>query len=259
VAVQRSIGGNTDIWLIELGRGVAIRFTSDPGPDIAPIWSPDGDRIVFSSLGKGGVFDLYQKLVTGTASQEVLTTAQSKQATDWSRDGRFLLYRSNDPKMDWDLWALPIDGDRQPFPVVRTKFEERDGQLSPDGKWIAYQSNESGRFEIYVQPFPGPGAKSRISSDGGAQVRWRHDGKELFYIALDGQFVSVPFGGASNGQTVETGSPFPLFPARVGGVQDISLQEYIVSPDGQRFLVDTALEEAASPITVVLNWKPVAK
>jgi serine/threonine protein kinase len=254
-AVQRSIGGETDIWLIELGRGRAIRFTSDPGPEIAPIWSPDGERIVFSSLGKAGVFDLYQKAVTGTGGQELLATAQPKQATDWSRDGRFLLYRSSDPTMDWDIWALRIDGDRQPFPVVRTKYEERDAQFSPDGKWIAYQSNESGRFEIYVQPFPGPGEKSPVSSNGGAQVRWRRDGKELFYIALDGRLVAVPF--ASTSEVVETGSPTPLFPAHVGAVQDISLPNYIVSPDGQRFLIDTVKEESASPITVVLNWRGV--
>jgi eukaryotic-like serine/threonine-protein kinase len=259
LAVQRRTGENTDIWLIDLARGVAERFTSDPPPDIAPIWSPNGDRIVFSSL-KSAVFNLYEKLVTGAASQELLRTEQSKQATDWSRDGRFLLYRSYDPKMDWDIWALPlVAGDRKPFPVVRTRFEERDGQFSPDGKWIAYQSNESGRFEIYVQPFPGPGARSLISNNGGAQVRWRRDGKELFYVALNGRLVAVPFSAAANGQAAETGSPIPLFSAHVGAVQDVSLQEYIVSPDGQRFLIDTALEETPSPITVILNWKPPAK
>ena len=259
VAVQRSTGGNTDIWFIELERGAAVRFTSEPGPDIAPIWSPKGDRIVFSALGKTGVFDLFQRPIIGSAGEELLSTAQSKQATDWSRDGRFLLYRSNDPQTDWDIWAMPLDGDRHPFPVVRTKFEERDGQFSPDGKWIAYQSNESGRFEIYVQPFPGPGAKLRASINGGVQVRWRSDGKELFYITLEGRLVAVPFSVPSGGQAAETGAPTPLFPARVGAIQDVWLPEYIVSPDGGRFLMDTALEEMPSPINVILNWKPVSK
>jgi WD40-like Beta Propeller Repeat len=258
LAEQRTISGNTDIWLLDLFRGVATRFTSDPQPDIAPIWSPHGDRIVYSSLGKEG-FDLYQKSVTGTASEKLLETPQSKQATDWSSDRRFLLYRSLDPKSDWDIWALPFDGDRKPFPVVRTNFEERDGQFSPDGKWIAYQSNESGRFEIYVQPFPGPGVRSLVSTNGGAQVRWRHDGKELFYIALDGRLMAVPFKLASNGQAVESGAPVPLFTAGVGAVQDIAPPHYVVSSDGQRFLVDTVVEEAASPITVLLNWKPQSK
>jgi Tol biopolymer transport system component len=188
-----------------------------------------------------------------------LATDLSKQATDWSRDGHFLLYRSNDPKTDWDIWALPLDGDRQPIPVVRTKFEERDGQFSPDGKWIAYQSNESGQFEIYVQPFPGPGQKSRLSTNGGAQVRWRRDGKELFYSNLDGWLVSVPFSIASGSQVAENPPPVRLCPARVGAIQDISLPEYTVSADGQRFLLDTALEETPSPITIILNWKPAPR
>ena len=153
-----------------------------------------------------------------------------------------------------------MDGDRKPFPVVQTNFDERDGQFSPDGKWIAYQSNESGRFEIYVQPFPGPGGKLQISTNGGAQVRWRRDGKELFYIALDDRLMAVPIRLASNGQTVEPGSPIPLFATRVGGaLQTIFRQQYMVSPDGQRFLMNTITEEAASPITVILNWKPPAK
>jgi Tol biopolymer transport system component len=205
------------------------------------------------------VFDLFQRPIIGSAGEELLATAQPKQATDWSRDGRFLLYRSNDPQTDWDIWAMPLDGDRHPFPVVRTKFEERDGQFSPDGKWIAYQSNESGRFEIYVQPFPGPGAKLRASINGGVQVRWRSDGKELFYITLEGRLVAVPFRVSSSGQAADTGSPTPLFAARVGGIQDVWLPEYIVSPDGGRFLMDTALEEMPSPINVILNWKPVSK
>jgi Tol biopolymer transport system component len=256
VAVQRSTDGNTDIWLIELGRGVPTRFTTEPGPDIVPIWSRDGDRIVFSSLGKRGVFDLYEQAITSKVSQELLATDQSKQVTDWSRDGRFLLYRSNDPKMGWDIWALPLEGDRQPFPVVRTKFEERDGQFSPDGKWIAYQSDETSRFEIYVQPFPGPGEEKRISINGGAQVRWRSDGKELFYVTLDGRLVAVPFSVSSGGQVAEPSAPIQLFPTRLGAIQDNWIAKYIVSQDGQRFLMDIALEETPSPITVILNWKP---
>ena len=143
---------------------------------------------------------------------------------DWSPDGRFLLYRSIDPKTGSDIWALPLDGDRKPFPVVQTNFDERDGQFSPDGKWIAYQSNESGRFEIYVQPFPGPGGKSQVSTNGGAQVRWRRDGKELFYIALDGRLMAVPIRLASNGQAVEAGTPVPLFATHVGGACSIARQ-----------------------------------
>src|SRR2546425_4342176 len=149
--------------------------------------------------------------------------------------------------MDWEIWALPLKGDRQPFPVVRTEFEERDGQFSPDGKWIAYQSNSSRRFEIYVQPFPGPGASSLISTNGGVQVRWRRDGKELFYISLDGRLVAVPFGGGSSGQVVEIGSAIPLFPTRIAAIQDISLSENVVAPGRPRFPAGTLLEETATP------------
>ena len=147
----------------------------------------------------------------------LLAADQNITAVEFSRDGRFLLYRSLDPKNNLDIWALPFEGDRKPFPVVQTSFDERDPQLSPDGKWMAYQSNESGRFEIYAQAFPGPGGRKQISADGGAQVRWRNDGKELFYIGLDGRLMAVPIRLAPEGQPIEVGAPVPLFATRVGG------------------------------------------
>ena len=257
LAVQRTYGGNTDIWVVDLDRDTPIRFTTDPEANIAPIWSPKGDRIVFSTL-RNGVFNLYLKPVNGTTSEELLATGQSKQATDWSRDGRFLLFRSNDPQSQWDIWAMPLTGGRKPFEVVKTRFEERDAQFSPDGQWIAYQSDESGRFEIYVQPFERSGPRIRISAKGGVQARWRRDGKELFYLSLDGDFVAVPVTFSADGQTLETRTGMTLFHARVGAVQDIGLPHYIVSPDGQRFLLDTVVEEASAPITVILNWHPPA-
>ena len=249
LAVQRSTDGNADIWLLSLDRGGAVRFTTDPRPEIAPIWSPRGDRIVFSFSAKSG-FDLYQKAIAGSVSEALLTTDESKQATDWSQDGQYLLYRSSNPKTGMDIWALPLTGDKKPFPVVQTDFEERDAQFSPDAKWIAYQSNDSGRFEVYVQPFPGPGARIPVSTGGGAQVRWRRDGKELFYIAANGELIAVSFDAG------RIGSPVRLFLAHVGAFQDISLPHYIPSLDGQRFLMDTAVEENAPPITVILNWHP---
>lgn len=257
LAVQRSIDGNVDIWLIDLDRAGTVRFTTDPRPEIAPLWSPRGDRIVFSAITRGEAFDLYQKTVDGVGSDALLITEESKQATDWSRDGRYVLYRSRNPKTGWDIWALPLGPDKQPFPVVQTNFDERDAQFSPDGKWIAYQSNDSGRFEIYVQSFPRPGARIPVSTGGGAQAKWRSDGKELFYIASDGTLTAVAFhGDSSPGQSVRIGSPTPLFFANVGAFEDISLPHYVVSPDGQRFLMDTVVEENAAAITVILNWKP---
>jgi serine/threonine protein kinase len=167
VALARNVGGNGDIWLLELARGVFTRLTFHGAGDGRPIWSPDGKRIVFTS-GRNGVADLFERTIGGPEKDTlVLSTDQHKSPVDWSADGRFVLYRSSDPANGYDIWALNLDGKRQPFPLVQTRFEERDAQFSPDGRWIAYQSNESGRFEVYVQPFPGPGQKERISTDGG--------------------------------------------------------------------------------------------
>jgi len=258
VALYRGVNRNIDIWLLEPRRGVFSRFTSDDADDVFPVWSPDGDRIVFTSNRKGTP-DLYQKSATTGGSEEpLLATAQNKLGTDWSRAGRFLLFSSQDLQRSFDIWALPLDGKAKPFPVVQTDFEEQGGQFSPDGKWIAYQSDESGRVEIYVQPFPGPGNKWPISTNGGSQVRWRRDGKELFYVALDGRLMTVPIRVASNAQAPDVGEPVKLFaPALGGAVQQADYRhQYMVSSDGQRFLVATVSEEANSPITVILNWKP---
>src|SRR5262249_46922035 len=156
--------------------------------------------------------DLYIKPATGSGGEQLLlASGQNKLPLDWSPDGRFLLYADQDPKTGFKVWALAMDGDRKPFPVAGTNFVEDMAQFSPDGKWVAYQSNESGRYEIYIQPFPGPGSRAQVSTDGGAQMRWRRDEKELFYIALDGRLMSVPIGLASNTQSVEPGAPTPLF------------------------------------------------
>jgi dipeptidyl aminopeptidase/acylaminoacyl peptidase len=202
------------------------------------------------------VFDLYQKSAVGAGGAErLLTTGETMLTTDWSSDGRFLLYRSLSPKTGFDIWALPMGGESKHFPVVQTNSDEREAQFSPDGKWIAYQSDESGRVEIYVQPFP-IGARTQISTTGGAQVRWRRDGKELFYIALDGRLMAVPVEFPANGQTVEPGRPVALFETHIGGaVQGFNKQQYVVSPDGQRFLMNTVTDQAStSPITVLINW-----
>ena len=175
----------SDIWLSDLQSG-DNRFTFDPAVDFSGIWSPDGNHIAFCS-NRNGAYDLYQKNVSGAGGEELLlATPEQKAPTDWSADGRYLLYRSLDPKTSFDIWALSMS-DRKSFPVVKTEHEERDAQFSPDGKWIAYQSNESGRFEIWVRPFPFPGAdvkadeRLQISTNGGSQVRWARNGSEIFY------------------------------------------------------------------------------
>jgi dipeptidyl aminopeptidase/acylaminoacyl peptidase len=187
----------------------------------------------------------------------LLETDHESSPSDWSNDRRFLLFRSRDPQTGWDLWILPLSGDRKAFPFLQTQFDEREGQFSPDGKWIAYQSNESGQFEIYVRPFPGPGEKVRISNNGGAQPRWNKNGKEIFYVALDSKMMAASVKVSPNG-SLETQTPAVLFAAHIAGgvLPGIQKQQYAVSSDGQRFLMMLTPDEGASPITVIYNWKP---
>jgi len=256
VAVYRG-GNGQDVWLLEATRGAFSRFTSDAADDVMPIWSPDGKRIVFSS-NRTGVHNLYEKSATvGGTETLLLSTTQMKYATDWSRDERFVLFNSQDSNRGIDIWALPLAPGGKAFPIVQTNFDEQNAQFSPEGKWIAYQSDESGRAEIYVQPFPGPGTPRPVSTNGGSQVRWRRDGKELFYVALDGRLMSVPVGIPANSGSPEIGTPHHLFTPDLGGAvqQSDYRHQYVVSADGQSFLIVTVRGGADSPIRVILNWK----
>jgi len=261
--LQRSVQENIDIWLIDLQRNVSSRLTDNPGVDSMPVWSPDGNRIIFNStsLGAtaGGISGLAITSVDRTRAPERVDLSVAdgaKIASDWSADGHFILYTHfNQQNASTDVWVLPMEGDRKPKPVATTPYNERDGQFSPDGKWIAYESDEAGSPEIYLQPFPGPGGKVRVSLKGGTQVRWRRDGRELFYIATDETLVAVSVDLTAN---PAIGTPVTLFKTNVAPIRAISRQQYVVSPDGQRFLILTQEEGPLPPITVLLNWKPPA-
>ena len=205
--------------------------------------------------------DLYQGPSDGAGNEQLLFESdQNKAANSFSSDGRFLLFSSTDPKNQTDLWGLPMDGSRKPFAIVNTPFDERSGTISPNSRWVSYLSNESGRYEIYVRPFPPTsGGQWQVSTAGGIQPRWRPDGKELYYIAQDGKLMAVPI--AANGSTLQPGTPSALFQTRIfgGGATVNSRQQYDVARDG-RFLINVAIDDAsASPITLLLNWKPPAK
>jgi Tol biopolymer transport system component len=255
VAVTRSEQGNTDVWLKDALR--VTRFTLSQDIDRFAIWSPDGSRVAFTSNRKGP-FNIYLKDASGAGDDELLVESpRLKTPNSWSSDGRFLLFQvSDDPDTSYDLWVLPLFGDRKPFVFLNQPYEERTGQFSPDGHWVAYVSNESGRHEIYVRPFPGPGGQWQISTTGGIQPRWSQDGKELFYIAPDANLVAVPI--AVDGPTLNPGRPIPLFRSGiVGGGREIYQREnYAVSADG-RFLINVPTDDAlAPPITLLLNWNP---
>jgi Tol biopolymer transport system component len=266
VAVTRTEQGNTDVWLVEAMR--STRVTYDGAVDRFPIWSPDGGRLVFQSA-RQGPFDLYEQLVSGGSGSEVriLTSSLVKAPNDWSPDGRSLLFFEVRPESP-DLWVLPMGdgtaggsgrlapaGEAKPFVLVDSPFPEVWGQFSPDGRWVAYQSTESGAWEIYVRPFSGPG-RWTVSSGGGNYPRWAPGGTELYYVAPDGHLVAVPIAG--NGTTLEVGAPVALFrPGILGGGANVvgRRHQYDVGLDG-RFLVNVTTEAAASPITLILNWTP---
>ena len=212
--------GETGIWLLDLLRGVSTRFTFDLAPDSAPVWSPDGSRVAFTAFRAGG-YGIYQKATNGAGKEQALVSATGdpKFPNDWSRDGRFLLYTQRDPRTHGRFMGLASGGQwntvwrSQPF--ANTEFSEGQGRFSPDTHWIAYASDESGRSEIYIQPFPAPpngGSKTPISRDGGNQPRWRRDGKELFYFSPDGKLMAVD---VTEGPIFKASVPRTLFQVAV--------------------------------------------
>jgi Tol biopolymer transport system component len=267
VAVIRTVQGNTDVWLLDGAR--RSRVTFDAARDDAPLWSPDGTRIVFRS-NRTGQYDLYQKLTSGAGMEERLVASdQVKLPTSWSADGRFLLYFSDVPqRTDFDLWVVPMAGERTPSVFLKTPFREMWGAFSPNGRWVAYTSNESGRMEIYVRPFVAPGAAGtaagaaggqwQVSTAGGTYPVWRSDGKELYYLNRAGAMMAAPI--TVTGLTVEPGAPVVLFPTRIfgGGLDAPQSRQYDVALDG-RFLINTELDSADVPITLLQNWHPEEK
>jgi serine/threonine protein kinase len=249
VAVQD--GATNDIWIFDRPRGTSLRFTVDRATENTPVWSPDGRRVVFAS-NRSGTFDLYQKAVDSTAKDDLLFQSdRPKTPEDWSADGRLILFRDQGAATNADLWVIPLEGARTPRPVLNSAFEEREGRLSPDGRWIAYVSSEPGALEVFVSSFPAPGAKWRISSGGGHQPRWRADGKELFFLSESRDVMAAPIATNSDG-SLQAGTPQSLFATAAASFAERN--SWDVAPDGQRFLVNSVPVQRA-PITVVVNWR----
>jgi Tol biopolymer transport system component len=240
--------GQQDIWILELGREVLSRLTFSPENDDSPIWSPDGSKIAFASSRDGG--GVYQKTATGAGPEELLLkSGAGANVNHWSPDGKYILFFRAAARTNQDIWILPLTSDRKPQIYLQTEFIEGEAQFSPDGRWIAYTSNETGRFEVYVQPFPTTGAKYQVSTSGGRQPFWRRDGKELFFVSDDRRFFAVD---VQTGSTFQVGTPKFLFNMQANVTN--TRNSYHPSADGQRFLVNMLLETASSPITVVVNW-----
>jgi Tol biopolymer transport system component len=238
VAVHVHEGNGGDSWFFDSAQGRMQRLTFDASQFNAnPVWAPDGKRIAFGSK-RNGKWGLYVKPADGTAKEELITESdQPKMPMSWSPDGKLLIYWNEDPRTRGDIWMVPVTGDRKPVPIVQTQNQELYPQLSADGKWLAYQSDESSRDEIYIRPFPeGPG-KWQISTDGGVAPRWRRDGKEL-YFALAPNIMAVDI--RVEGSSIKAGVPHVLFAlsSTPGPVMNgYNYLPYAVSADGQKFLV----------------------
>jgi eukaryotic-like serine/threonine-protein kinase len=242
--------GTSDIWLVDLASRIPSRFTIHPAYDRFPIWSPDSSNIVFTSSREGSQ-SFYIKKTNGVGGEELLLKLDKLSIPDdWSADGRFIVYGSTGEKTKRDIWLLPMTGDRQPTPLLQTEFNETHARFSPDGKWIAYTSDESGTDEVYVQSFPVPTSRVRISTGGGGQPRWRHDGKELYYVS--GKKIMAV--AVDSGAEFVAGAPTELFEQETARLTSFR-NSYAVSADGQRFLINAVVDATGSaPISVVVNW-----
>ncbi len=247
-AVQRSDvqTGNSDIWIVDLQRSLISRLTFEPAVEDDPAWSADGKDVYYSNA-KEGTYNIYRKAANGVGSPRVVTRPGAPQRpADWSRDGKYLLFETDAPRAGYDIWVLPADTTEKPFPFLATPFTETYPRFSPDGNWVAYASDESGRSEIYVQSFPMSGGRWQVSTNGGSQPRWRQDGRELFYVSSDLMLMAIEIG---SGSKFEYGQPVPLFKTRIDDFGAPS--RYVPVQNGQKFLINIPVdEELANPITV---------
>jgi len=248
-----------DVWVTDLTRGASMRLTFGPEGEAMPLWSADGRRIYFSSE-RDGRLTLFEKDARGAGDETLLpgvekTPGRDHVLADLSPDGAYVVYGTTTTSDD--LWAAPLKGGGGPFPILDSRFNESGGTISPDGRWIAYVSDESGRPEVYVRDFPKPAGKWQISTQGGTQPRWRRDGGEIFFLAPDRRLVAVAI--STTGASLQAGIPQPLFATRlatgIGGAALVAGHRYAPSSDGQRFLIVMPAEgEEVVPTQAIVNW-----
>jgi WD40 repeat protein len=245
-----SAGSARDLWIFDLERDVASRFTFSPGFESGMTPSADGAALYFSTE-TGGTFVLHRKQIGGSGDAEVLIESSSSLfPSSASPDGRLLALTTSHGDRGYDVHLMPLAGPGEPYPLIQTPFDEEAATFSPDGRWLAYQSNESGHEEVYVTPFAGLGRKWQISTAGGMLPRWRSDGRELMYQAPDGTLMAVPITTA--GDDLAAGAPTALFNT---GIQPSDFPTWALSPDGQRVLIiEPVLGSDTTRITVVVNW-----
>jgi len=255
LAVEHLGEAQHNIWLIDWPRRLPSRFAMHEWGVHNPMWSPDGRWIAYGADPGQGV-NLYRRSVAGDTRDEQLTflTRTTVRPDDWMED--VLVYEETAQGKGWDLWYVPLSAPRKPVPFLQTEFSEVQGHLSPNGRWLAYTSDESGALEVYVTSFPSPGEKHRVSSNGGAQALWRRDGKEIFYLSADRHIMAASLESQS---PLVLSEPKALFATGITGpiaIAPVSNNSYAVTADGQHFYVDANLRPEIAPITVVLNWKP---
>ncbi len=249
-------GGARDIWVLDLARRALSRAVSSPGSDWFPVWPPDSGRLFFGS-NRSGSTSVFEKALGGEdalVGESVPDAGFTAFPEDISGDGRFLVFHGGTQR-GYDLGVLPLAGERTMSMFLTTPFNEVQGRFSPNGRWLAYTSDESGRFEIYVRPFPAASGQTQISLAGGMQPEWRRDGKELFYLAADGKLTAVPVTTA--GPAFTAGTPQALFDVEVPEPSAPYQGDYAVTADGQHFFVNTVVDQPTRPaLTVILNWAP---
>jgi Tol biopolymer transport system component len=235
--------GTRDLWMIDAATGRRTAFASSPTDENWLIWSRDGRRVIFNS-GRNNGLDLYQDASNGAGGAEpLLVDRVAKWPVSWSSDGRYLLYVINGQRTSNDIWVLPLFGEKKAFAYLETEESENWAAFSPDGKWIAYSSTESGAVEVYVAPFPATGRKLRISKDGGSQARWRRDGRELYFLSSERELMAAAVD--PRGTDLGAGAPQRLFEIRFPYGQ---YHAFDVTADGQKFLVNTLVTPPGTPV-----------